>query len=386
MCRELATASVLALVLGAGDRLAVAGVVGQVTQLVLVDACADSDIRVLSDLDEIDLLVDGTCLNIRADTSGTIGSVRFGVNGDGSYQTENNPPYALEGDDGGDYHEWTPALGALTVTATPYSGSNAGGEAGAPFALDLDVVAGSIDFPPPVGGTGSVSGEQRQWHRVTIDFAGPAVDESDGLNPFRTYRMDVQLYHAASDTTMWIPGFFAADGNAAETSATGGAVWRARFAPPLTGWWQYTASFRGGVDAAITDDPAASDPTAFDGATGTFWVSPSNKAAPDHRHHGLLAYVGERYLRFVGSGRWFLKGGADSPENLLGYADFDDTVDQGGSANDLPDGLHRYAPHVGDWLPGDPTWQGGKGKGLIGALNYLASEEMNSPPSRVMGP
>jgi len=40
--------------------------------------------------------------------------------------------------------------------------------------------------------------------------------------------------------------------------------------------------------------------------------------------------------------------------------------------------LHRYAPHVQDWRPGDPTWKNGKGKGIIGALNYLASKGMNS--------
>jgi hypothetical protein len=95
---------------------------------------------------------------------------------------------------------------------------------------------------------------------------------------------------------------------------------------------------------------------------------------------GHLEYTGERYLRFSGTDEPFLKGGADSPENLLGYIDFDDTVDHGGSANDLIDGLHRYQPHIdaGDWQTGDPSWRSGKGKGLIGALNYLASRGMNS--------
>ena len=31
-----------------------------------------------------------------------------------------------------------------------------------------------------------------------------------------------------------------------------------------------------------------------------------------------------------------------------------------------------------DWTAGDPTWQQGKGKGLIGAINYLASKGMNA--------
>jgi hypothetical protein len=32
---------------------------------------------------------------------------------------------------------------------------------------------------------------------------------------------------------------------------------------------------------------------------------------------------------------------------------------------------------VRDWKPGDPTWQRGKGPGLIGALNYLAGKGAN---------
>jgi hypothetical protein len=33
---------------------------------------------------------------------------------------------------------------------------------------------------------------------------------------------------------------------------------------------------------------------------------------------------------------------------------------------------------VRDWRPGDPIWKDGRGKGLIGALNYLASRGMNA--------
>jgi len=43
-----------------------------------------------------------------------------------------------------------------------------------------------------------------------------------------------------------------------------------------------------------------------------------------------------------------------------------------------PEPLKAWGPHVGDWRPGDPTWKDGKGKGLIGALNYLASRGVNA--------
>jgi len=36
--------------------------------------------------------------------------------------------------------------------------------------------------------------------------------------------------------------------------------------------------------------------------------------------------------------------------------------------------LHHYEPHARDFKPGDPTWQNGKGRNIIGALNYLASK------------
>ena len=42
------------------------------------------------------------------------------------------------------------------------------------------------------------------------------------------------------------------------------------------------------------------------------------------------------------------------------------------------DVLHKYEPHIADWLEGNPTWQNGKGKGIIGAANYLHSAGVNS--------
>jgi len=95
----------------------------------------------------------------------------------------------------------------------------------------------------------------------------------------------------------------------------------------------------------------------------------------------LLKYVGKHYLQFAETGDYFLKGGADSPENFLAYADFDGTYDasaDSGSYKEVGTFIHTYEPHVRDWRPGDPTWKNGKGKGIIGALNYLASEGMNS--------
>jgi hypothetical protein len=204
-----------------------------------------------------------------------------------------------------------------------------------------------------------VSGELKVWHRVTLTFDGPKASEDGATNPFLDYRLTVAFSNGVRSYV--VPGFFAADGNAADTGATSGRSFRVHFAPDAPGTWRWTAFFRSG--------PASRFPTARrrhtappDGTTGTFEVLPSDKQGRDHRAKGRLDYGGERYLRFAGTGEYFLKGGADSPENFLAYADFD-----GG-------GRHRYAPHLPDFRQGDPSWRDGRGRGIVGALNYLASQ------------
>ena len=227
----------------------------------------------------------------------------------------------------------------------------------------------------------AVSGDLMVWHRVTLTFDGPDTAEDADPNPFRDYRLDVTLQHQTTGKSVTVPGFFAADGNAAESSAKAGNKWRAHFMPDEEGEWTYTASFRSGSDVALRSEPAAGEAAAFDGATGTFTVGASDKSGADFRAKGLLRYIGGHHLQFTGNGEYFLKGGADSPENFLAYYEFDDTFDtdsHGGIATDQQGFIHRYEPHAGDWGPGDPVWQGEKGKNIIGALNYLASKGMNS--------
>ncbi len=228
-----------------------------------------------------------------------------------------------------------------------------------------------------------IAGERRVWHRVTITFDGPATSEDATPNPFRDYRLNVTLRHPASGTQYSVPGFYAADGHAGETSASAGNKWRVHFTPDREGEWRFTASFRTGPDVALSLAPEAGQPAAFDGTTGSFRVAPSNKTGRDFRAKGMLRYTGEHYLRHAGSGEYFLKGGADSPENFLAYFEFDGTFDTDARFNEgqSPSGkpfLHHYAAHARDWRAGDPTWQRGKGKNIIGALNYLAGKGMNS--------
>ncbi len=235
----------------------------------------------------------------------------------------------------------------------------------------------------------SFAGELRQWHDLTLTFDGPSASETGISNPFLDYRFDATFTQGA--ISVLVPGYFAADGNAANTSANSGNKWRVHFRPPLTGTWSYTASFRQGTNVAIDANPSAGSPAGFNGSAGTFTIATTNKSVPDLRAQGRLAPTGKRYRQFQGSGEYFFNVGADSPENLLAYWEFDQTANDGGAANDLNGtttyapgfsyagvGLHHFAAHAQDWQTGDATWQAGKGKNIVGAINYLANQGLNA--------
>ncbi|HLU49256.1 MAG TPA: DUF5060 domain-containing protein, partial [Planctomycetota bacterium] len=219
-----------------------------------------------------------------------------------------------------------------------------------------------------------ISGEQKIWHKLTLTVEGPFARERDREpNPFTDYRMTVTFTHASRDVRLVVPGYFAADGNAAETSADSGTRWRAHLAPDREGEWTYRIEFVRGPGVALDLEANGEPVSPPHGLEGRFAISASDKTGRDLRARGRLEYVGERYLRFAGTGERFLKAGADAPETLLAYADFDGT-----RANRPNAPLKTWSAHVRDWRSGDPTWQGGKGKGLIGALNYLSSKGLNA--------
>lgn len=236
-----------------------------------------------------------------------------------------------------------------------------------------------VAFAGVWGGAVELAPDQSvRWQTVTLTFDGPETAEDAAPNPFLDYRMSVQFSHMQSGTSRTVPGFFAADGDAAESSATAGNKWRVRFRPPHAGTWAWRASFHAGEGIALSQ--ATGEAMAFDDESGTLAVEAAPNDAAGFEAKGFLSPGDGHYLRFS-DGDYFLKGGADSPENFLGYFEFDGTVDtapHAGVSTDREGFLHRYEPHAGDWREGDPTWQGGKGKNIVGALNYLASKGMNS--------
>ena len=147
-----------------------------------------------------------------------------------------------------------------------------------------------------------IGGELKRWHRVTLTFDGPRTAEDADPNPFTDYRLSVTFSHAASGKSYSVAGYYAADGNAAETSAASGNKWRVHFVPDEEGAWSYVASFRTGKDVAIESSADAGQPAAFDGASGSFRAGASDKGGADFRGKGLLRYVGKQQLQFAGNG------------------------------------------------------------------------------------
>ena len=222
------------------------------------------------------------------------------------------------------------------------------------------------------GEEGQIRGALQAWHPMDIVFHGPVTHEAaDDPNPFLDYRLVVK-FTGPNGQTYDIPGFYDGDGE----GGSSGDVWRVRFAPDEGGLWSYTTIFRTMTRAALHEALDSGTATHFHGASGSFGVLPVDPEAEGFLGKGRLDYVGARYLKHVDGG-FFLKGGTDSPENLMGYAGFDDIQDNGNLGL-----IHTYAPHVRDWEIGDPHFvsqsTGTDSKGLIGALNYLSKEGVNS--------
>jgi hypothetical protein len=143
---------------------------GAVTSFTLVNAQTDADIGPLPSGAVLDLSTLPSALNVRANTSGSVGSVRFALDGNPNFRTESAAPYALAGDTAGDYWPWTPSVGSHGLTATPWSGAGATGTAGTARTVTFTVVgqasaslqaegpspaSDEAGLPPACGATGA---------------------------------------------------------------------------------------------------------------------------------------------------------------------------------------------------------------------------------------
>ena len=253
------------------------------------------------------------------------------------------------------------------------------------FLLAIGIAVGSA-APVRAAGKVAISGERREWHAITLSIVDRGSSEQDEDNPFLNRRLEGVFKQG--DRSFRVAGYYAADGNAAQSGTDRGAVWRMHFVPDAAGMWQFELRLYAGERIALADEPARAG-RLVEEFKGSLSVEPTDKWSPlrpgrnrDFRGLGFLRHGEGHHLRSAERNEPFIKAGADSPENFLAFADFDGTyrigkLDQRKGEN-FAAGLHQYQPHLRDWREGDPTWRGGKGKAIIGALNYLASQGMNS--------
>ncbi|MEM7511050.1 MAG: choice-of-anchor Q domain-containing protein, partial [Bacteroidota bacterium] len=115
-----------------------------VTRFILIDARTDQPIRELKDGDIIDIRELDNPINIEAKTEGEVKSVKFRLEGKANFtRTENVIPWAMLGDNKGNFKEWRPANGKYSLTAIPYDLKAAVGQAGESLSIQFDVVGRS---------------------------------------------------------------------------------------------------------------------------------------------------------------------------------------------------------------------------------------------------
>ena len=207
----------------------------------------------------------------------------------------------------------------------------------------------------------TISGDRVAWHPITLTFRGPQANENDSKpNPFLDFRLQVR-FRGKNGREYDVPGYFAGNG-----TGSSGNQWKVHFTPDQAGLWRYEVAFRKGNNIATSLQADAGDPVSFHGDTGSFSIAPRNPEADGFQKWGRLEYADSHYLKFR-DGPYWIRGGTDSPENFLAFEGFDNTPPS-----------HRYPTHIEDWNPGDPDWEQGKGRGIIGAINSLATQGVNS--------
>jgi len=236
--------------------------------------------------------------------------------------------------------------------------------------IGIALASAAFATPPAV----EISGKLAKWNPVTLTLAGPETSERATPNPFTDYRLDV-TFVGPSGRQYVVPGFYAADGNAAISGAESGNKWRVYFAADEAGRWSYRVRFLQGGGVALADDPQGVSGGFMDGLEGTFEIGPADGPGNGFYSKGRLQYVGQRYQRFAETGEYFLKVGADAPENLFAYEDFDATPNVGKRRKTWAPHLQDYDREADDLLWGPDR---DKGKALLGAVNYLSGKGMNA--------
>ena len=120
--------------------------IGSIT---MINAATDVPIGAIANNGAVTVDLKATpSLNFRAEISAGR-SVRFGLDGNANFRTENFSPFAFAGDAGADYLSWTPTVGRHVITARAYAGANASSASSAAYSITLNVTNSGLTPPPP---------------------------------------------------------------------------------------------------------------------------------------------------------------------------------------------------------------------------------------------
>ena len=193
------------------------------------------------------------------------------------------------------------------------------------------------------------------------------VGETADPNPFRDYRLTVDFARGGGPSSCRASSPPTA--RPARPAPSAGDRWQARFLPDAEGDWAFHAELVRGTDVAIrgTTEPGearwSASPTARSASTDRINRRPTSAAmglAPRRR--------ASAYFVFAGTNAAVPQRGSGQPGEPARLRRFR-------RHHARPTATNR-TPATGS--PGDPVWKGGRGKNLIGALNYLAGKGINA--------
>ena len=151
---------------------------------------------------------------------------------------------------GGNNAAVIPSLGLVLVGAGANWNDLKAGDPKSKINQALKMVAAAAGYKPEAHP--SVTGAMKKWQPVTISFVGPELSETGSPNPFTDFRLNVTFQHG--ERKFVVPGYFAADGNAAETSARSGQCWRAQFSG-RGGRMDFQSEFSYGSRVVFSENP-----------------------------------------------------------------------------------------------------------------------------------
>lgn len=116
--------------------------VGTVQDFILVNSGSDRAILTIRNGQIIDTVRLNTFrFNINVTVSGNVQSIKFGYNTRPIFRRENGGTYAFCGHNGTNFFKCDVlGIGTHTITATPYTRSNLGGEEGSPVQLTFSII------------------------------------------------------------------------------------------------------------------------------------------------------------------------------------------------------------------------------------------------------